>query len=62
VGGISSAQDAIAMLMAGANAVEIGTASFADPRAPWRIQRAMRRWMRHHHESTLVDIIGRSHG
>jgi dihydroorotate dehydrogenase len=26
------------MLMAGANAVEVGTATFANPRAPWKIQ------------------------
>jgi dihydroorotate dehydrogenase (NAD+) catalytic subunit len=38
VGGISTGEDAIAMLMAGANAVEVGTATFADPRAAWGIQ------------------------
>ncbi len=35
VGGVASGNDAVAMLMAGANAVEVGTATFADPRAPW---------------------------
>ena len=36
VGGISSGEDAVAFVMAGADAVEVGTATFADPRAPWR--------------------------
>ena len=39
VGGISSGADAIEMMMAGANAVQVGTASFADPSATWRIAR-----------------------
>lgn len=37
VGGISSGNDAIEMMMAGANAVQVGTASFANPRATWNI-------------------------
>ena len=41
VGGVASGNDAVAMLMAGANAVEVGTATFADPRAPWRVQREL---------------------
>lgn len=41
VGGVSSGADAAAMLRAGADAVEVGTAIFASPRAPWRIQREL---------------------
>ena len=37
VGGIRSGSDAIEMMLAGANAVQVGTASFAEPRATWRI-------------------------
>ena len=37
VGGISTGADAVEMMMAGANAVQVGTASFADPAATWRI-------------------------
>ena len=37
VGGISTAQDVVAMLLAGANAVQIGTASFADPRSAFKV-------------------------
>lgn len=37
VGGIRNGTDAIEMMMAGANAVQVGTASFADPGATWKI-------------------------
>lgn len=39
VGGISTGTDAIEMMMAGANAVQVGTASFANPGATWRVAR-----------------------
>jgi dihydroorotate dehydrogenase (NAD+) catalytic subunit len=61
VGGISSGADAVAMLMAGAQAVEIGTATFKDPRAPWRIARELDRWLLAHGE-TVLGISGRAHG
>lgn len=38
IGGVSSGEDALAMMLAGATAVGVGTASFANPRAPWRIR------------------------
>lgn len=37
VGGVSSGTDALEIMMAGANAVQVGTASFADPSATWKI-------------------------
>jgi len=62
VGGISSGADAVAMLMAGANAVEVGTATFANPRAPWIIQRELEKWLTRHHVSSLTEIVGAAHG
>jgi dihydroorotate dehydrogenase (NAD+) catalytic subunit len=44
VGGIASAWDAAEMLLAGACAVQVGTASFADPAAPLRIQAELVTW------------------
>lgn len=41
VGGVVDESSARAMLCAGANAVQVGTATFADPRAPWRVQRRL---------------------
>jgi dihydroorotate dehydrogenase (NAD+) catalytic subunit len=61
VGGISSGADAVAMLMAGANACEVGTATFANPRAPWRIQKGLGEWMQRHQVS-VSDIVGAAHG
>lgn len=62
VGGISSGQDAVAMLMAGANAVEVGTATFANPRAPWIVQNGLAKWMRRHSVASLSEIEGAAHG
>jgi dihydroorotate dehydrogenase (NAD+) catalytic subunit len=62
VGGVVNGRDALAMIMAGANAVQVGTASFATPRAPWKVQSDMRRWMARHGVVALSDIRGRSHG
>ena len=41
VGGVSSGADAVELLLAGANAVQVGTATFRDPRAPWRVLREL---------------------
>ncbi|MGH9099358.1 MAG: dihydroorotate dehydrogenase, partial [Acidimicrobiales bacterium] len=44
VGGVASGTDAAELLMAGADALQVGTATFADPRAPWRVQEELARW------------------
>jgi dihydroorotate dehydrogenase (NAD+) catalytic subunit len=50
------------MLMAGANAVEVGTATFADPRAPWIVQRQLGEWMTRHDAQSIDQLIGAAHG
>jgi dihydroorotate dehydrogenase (NAD+) catalytic subunit len=62
VGGIASGADAAAMLMAGANALEVGTATFADPRAPWIVQRQLGEWMASHGVDSIDQLIGAAHG
>lgn len=62
VGGVSSGEDAVAMIMAGANAVEVGTATFANPRAPWMVQQGLARWLARHDVSRLGDLVGVAHG
>jgi dihydroorotate dehydrogenase (NAD+) catalytic subunit len=62
VGGVSSGEDAVAMLMAGANAVEVGTATFADPRAPWIVQRELDEWMSNHGVTSIAALTGAAHG
>ena len=62
VGGVASGEDAAAMLMAGANALEVGTATFADPRAPWVVQRQLGEWMVSHGVDSIDQLIGAAHG
>jgi len=62
VGGVASGDDGVAMLMAGANAFEVGTATFADPRAPWKVLRGMTRWMRRHGVTRVDELVGAAHG
>ena len=61
VGGVASANDAIELIMAGANAVQIGTATFADPRAMVRILDGVREWCRQHGVRSLDEIRGVAH-
>lgn len=62
VGGIQSGEDAIAMVMAGANAVEVGTATFANPRAPWIVQRGVAKWLLRHRVGSIGELVGVAHG
>jgi dihydroorotate dehydrogenase (NAD+) catalytic subunit len=62
VGGVSSGETAIELLLAGACAVEVGTATFADPRAVARVQAGMEEWCRRHGVATVHELIGAAHG
>jgi dihydroorotate dehydrogenase (NAD+) catalytic subunit len=57
-GGVTSGEDAIEMMLAGAAAVGVGTATFADPRAPLRIVREMEMWCAANGVSRVRDLIG----
>ncbi len=61
VGGIATAWDAIELMLAGARAVQIGTASFADPRAAWRLMAEVGHWARAHGFETIASLTGRAH-
>jgi dihydroorotate dehydrogenase (NAD+) catalytic subunit len=58
IGGIRSGEDALEFLCCGARAVEVGTATLYDPRAPLRIAREIAAWCRRHRISALADMIG----
>ncbi|MEM8746440.1 MAG: hypothetical protein AAGF91_07035 [Actinomycetota bacterium] len=45
VGGVASGWDAAEMMLAGASAVQVGTATFADPRAPAMVADELERWL-----------------
>ena len=62
VGGVASATDAVEFLLAGASAVQIGTAMFADPRAPARILTELGQWCDRRGVSRLEELIGAAHG
>jgi len=61
VGGVARGVDAIELLEAGASAVEVGTATFADPRAPARVLAEVRRWCATAGTPRVVDLIGAAH-
>ena len=58
LGGISSPQDAIEFFMAGASAIEIGTANFIDPAIGLKVRNGIDEWLDNHGCTTLHDIIG----
>ncbi len=57
-GGITDAQDALEFLMAGATAVQIGTATFADPLAPAKVIEGLAAYVREHGLASIRDVIG----
>lgn len=58
VGGVSSAQDALQYVIAGASLVGIGTAALKNPRLPGQIARDLLRWCTARHIASLSDIVG----
>jgi dihydroorotate dehydrogenase (NAD+) catalytic subunit len=62
VGGILRGEHAVEFLLAGANAVQVGTAIFADPRAPVRILEELRAWCASHDVAKVAELVGRVHG
>ena len=58
MGGIMNAEDALEFIMAGATAVQVGAANFANPRAMETIAEEMAAWMDAHGVKTLDEIRG----
>ena len=58
LGGIATGRDALEFLMAGATAVQVGAANFANPRAMETIAQEMAQWMDAHGVKTLDEIRG----
>lgn len=57
-GGIANGRDAVEFLMAGATAVQVGTASFSNPRAPLDVLEGLETWLETHDVADVHDIIG----
>lgn len=58
LGGICTAEDAIEFLMAGATAIEIGTANFIDPAVTVKVIDGMNEWLDNHGCKSVTEIIG----
>ena len=58
LGGIMNATDAIEFLMAGATAIEIGTANFIDPTTTIRVINGINEWLDNHGIKDVHEIIG----
>ena len=58
LGGISSATDAIEFLMAGASAIEIGTANFLDPAVTIKVRDGISQWLDSHGCKSVGEIVG----
>lgn len=61
VGGVARGVDAIELLEAGADAVQVGTATFADPRAPGRVLDEIQHWCAQSGIVRVADLIGAAH-
>jgi len=57
-GGVTNANDALEFLMAGASAVQVGTATFADPTAPLSVIEGLAAYVREHGLASIRDIVG----
>lgn len=58
LGGISNATDAIEFFMAGASAIEIGTANFIDPAVTIKVRDGINTWLDAHGCKSLGEIVG----
>ncbi|MEO6123344.1 MAG: dihydroorotate dehydrogenase [Ilumatobacteraceae bacterium] len=56
VGGVASGWDAAELMIAGAAAVQVGTATFADPKAPWVVLGELRAWAASEGISSLAEL------
>jgi len=61
VGGIANGEDAVQFLLAGATAVQVGTATFADPAAPARVLADLAGWCDRHGVREVAELVGAAH-
>jgi dihydroorotate dehydrogenase (NAD+) catalytic subunit len=58
MGGIVTPEDAVEFMLAGATAVQVGTASYADPRATERLAKGMESWCKSHDVAKVASLTG----
>lgn len=59
LGGVMTWEHAAEFILAGATAVGLGTALFADPRAPLAVARGLERWVRHQGAASIGELVGK---
>ncbi len=62
MGGIVKPEDAVEFMLAGAAAIQVGTASFADPRATERVATGIEAWCRSHDVAKVASLTGAMEG
>lgn len=62
LGGIMNAHDAIEFFLAGANAIEIGTANFVDPAITVKVAQGINEWLDNHGCKSINEIVGQLEG
>lgn len=58
IGGVVTWEDAAEFILAGAGAVAMGTALFADPRAPLKVARGLEKWVRSQGAGSITELVG----
>ena len=61
MGGICTGEDAVEFLLAGASAVAVGTAIFADPYAPLKVIKGINDYLDRHNIGSVSEIVGKVH-
>ena len=59
IGGIASASDAVEFFLAGATAVQVGTALFVEPEAPVTIVKGLKDYLKHHKLHSVSELVGK---
>jgi len=58
IGAVGKPADAAKFLLAGATAIQVGTASYADPRATERLARGLESWCKSHDVAKVASLTG----
>jgi dihydroorotate dehydrogenase (NAD+) catalytic subunit len=51
----------VELMLAGASAVQVGTANFVDPRAPIQVLSGLRSWCSEHGVTSVAEVVGGAH-
>jgi dihydroorotate dehydrogenase (NAD+) catalytic subunit len=61
VGGVTDGWTAVELILAGAGAIQVGTANFVDPRAPMNVLRGVEEWCHQRGVASTAELVGQAH-